>query len=77
MASELDGANYIIPVDDKLERDTDVYDEAFSVDRLLIATEPAKQYRLIILDACRDNPFARTMQRQSRSIGRDLARVDP
>ena len=38
---EVDGANYLIPVDARLERDTDVYDEAFSLDRVLIAVEPA------------------------------------
>jgi hypothetical protein len=33
---------------------------------------------LIILDACRDNPFARKMKRTiaSRAIGRGLAKVD-
>ena len=60
---EVDGTNYLIPVDAKLERDTDVYDEAFSLDRVLLAVEPAKQLRLVILDACRDNPFAKSMKR--------------
>jgi uncharacterized caspase-like protein len=76
---EVDGTNYLIPVDAKLERDTDVYDEAFSLDRVLLAVEPAKQLRLVILDACRDNPFAKNMKKTvaSRAIGRGLARVDP
>src|SRR5262249_45036010 len=34
---EVDGGNYLIPVDAKLERDTDVYDEALSLDRVLLA----------------------------------------
>ena len=76
---EVDGTNYLIPVDAKLERDTDVYDEALSLDRVLVAIEPAKQLRLVILDACRDNPFAKSMKRTiaSRSIGRGLAQVEP
>jgi uncharacterized caspase-like protein len=76
---EVDGTNYLIPVDAKLERDTDVYDEAFSLDRILLAVEPAKQLRLVILDACRDNPFAKNMKKTvaSRSIGRGLAKVEP
>ncbi|WP_454616074.1 caspase family protein [Bradyrhizobium cenepequi] len=76
---EVDGANYLIPVDARLERDTDVYDEAFSLDRVLIAVEPAKKLRLVILDACRDNPFAKTMKRTvaSRAIGQGLAKVEP
>jgi hypothetical protein len=76
---EIDGTNFLIPIDATLERDTDVYDEAFSLDRVLIAIEPAKQLRLVIVDACRNNPFADTMKRTlgSRSIGRGLARVEP
>ena len=76
---EVDGGNYLIPVDAKLERDTDVYDEALSLDRILVAMEPAKKLRLVILDACRDNPFSRTMKRTvaSRAIGQGLAKVEP
>src|SRR3954451_11311667 len=76
---EVDGANYLIPVDAKLERDTDVYDEALSLERILIAIEPAKKLRLVILDACRDNPFTRRMKRTvaSRAIGQGLAKVEP
>jgi uncharacterized caspase-like protein len=76
---EVDGANYLIPVDAKLERDTDVYDEALSLERVLIAIEPAKKLRLVILDACRDNPFSKRMKRTvaSRAIGQGLAKVEP
>jgi len=76
---ELDGNNYLIPVDAMLETDTDVLDEAIPLDRILYAVEPAKQLRLVILDACRDNPFSKTMKRTvaSRAIGRGLAKVEP
>src|ERR1044071_3520073 len=76
---EIDGNNYLVPVDAVLERDVDIYDEALSLERVLIAVEPAKQLRLVILDACRDNPFARKMKRTiaSRAIGRGLAKVEP
>ncbi|WGS24850.1 caspase family protein [Bradyrhizobium sp. ISRA464] len=76
---EIDGTNYLIPTDAKLERDTDIYDEAFSLDRVLLAIEPARQLRVVIVDACRNNPFADTMKRTvaSRSISRGLARVEP
>src|ERR1700681_1764044 len=75
---ELDGNNFLIPVDATLETDTDVYDETFPLDRVLISVEPAKQLRLVILDACRDNPFAKTMKRTiaSRAIGRGLANIE-
>ncbi len=55
------------------------YDEAIALDRILQAIEPAKQLRLVILDACRDNPFAKKMKRTvaSRALGRGLAGVEP
>ncbi len=76
---EVDGTNYLVPVDAVLQRDTDAYDEAITLDRALQVIEPAKQLRLVILDACRDNPFAHTMQRTmaSRALGRGLAGVEP
>lgn len=76
---ELDGANYLIPTDAALETDSDVLDETVALDRALFAVEPAKQLRLVILDACRDNPFAKNMKRTvaSRAIGRGLAKVEP
>ncbi|WP_338690098.1 MULTISPECIES: caspase family protein [unclassified Bradyrhizobium] len=76
---EIDGTNYLIPTDARLERDTDIYDEAFSLDRILLAIEPARQLRVVIVDACRNNPFADTMKRTvaSRAISRGLARVEP
>lgn len=76
---EIDGTNYLIPTDARLERDTDIYDEAFSLDRVLLAIEPARQLRVVIVDACRNNPFADSMKRTvaSRAISRGLARVEP
>jgi uncharacterized caspase-like protein len=76
---ELDGTNYLIPVDASLETDGDVLDETVALERVLFAVEPARQLRLVILDACRDNPFAKTMKRTvaSRAIGRGLAKIEP
>lgn len=76
---EIDGTNYLVPIDATLERDIDAYDEAVPLDRLLTVIEPARKLRLVILDACRDNPFSKTMKRTigSRAIGRGLAKVDP
>jgi peptidoglycan hydrolase-like protein with peptidoglycan-binding domain len=76
---EIDGTNYLLPVDTVLKRDIDVEDEAISLDRVVRTLEPAKRLRLIILDACRDNPFVRTVRRtvETRSIGRGLAKIEP
>src|SRR5580692_11507765 len=76
---EIDGTNYIIPTDAVLERDIDAFDEAIPLDRILTVIEPARKLRLVILDACRDNPFNKSMKRMigSRAIGRGLAKVEP
>jgi uncharacterized caspase-like protein len=76
---EIRGSNYLIPVDAKLRSDYDADDEAVSLERLILAVEPVKQLRLIILDACRDNPFLRRMQRAfaARAVTGGLATVEP
>jgi uncharacterized caspase-like protein len=74
---EVDGVNYLIPTDAKLARDFDVEDETISLDRVLRAIDPARRLRLVILDACRENPFVQSMKRSSRAIGRGFARVEP
>jgi tetratricopeptide (TPR) repeat protein len=76
---EVGGTNYMIPVDAALRSDRDVPDETISLDRVLTATEGARKLRLVIIDACRDNPFVPQMRRTfaARSIGRGLARIEP
>jgi Caspase domain len=54
---EVNGTNYLIPADAKLARDYDVEDEAVALDRIIWALQSVKRLRLILLDACRDNPF--------------------
>src|SRR5262245_2311211 len=75
---EVNGSNYLIPVDAALERDIDVEDETVPLERVSQILEQAKRLRLVILDACRDNPFVHSMRRtmSTRSIGRGLARVE-
>src|SRR5450631_1350726 len=76
---EVSGANYLVPIDAKLGDDRDIQDEAVSVDRILSAVENAKKLRLVMLDACRDNPFLKRMHRSiaTRSISRGLAAIEP
>ncbi len=76
---EVNGINYLVPVDAKLEIDREVELEAVSLNQIMNALEGAKKLRIVLLDACRDNPFARLMRRSvaTRSIGRGLARVEP
>ena len=63
---EMDGVNYLLPVDARLERDVDVRYETVTLDDLLVSTSGAS-LRLVILDACRNNPLARSMRRTSAS----------
>ena len=59
---EMDGANYLVPVDARIERDVDVRYETVTLEDMLASTLGAS-LRLVILDACRNNPLARSMQR--------------
>ena len=54
---EIAGSNYLVPVDAKLSRDYDVEDEAVALDRIIWSLKSVNRLRLILLDACRDNPF--------------------
>src|SRR5471032_1433743 len=76
---EVGGVNYLIPVDAKLASDYDVDDETISLERITLATQPAQKLRLIILDACRDNPFLRTTEHPAatRAIANRLMSVQP
>lgn len=88
---EVNGQNYIIPVDATLKTDRDVQFEAVPVDQIMASIDGARKLKLIILDACRNNPFAAKIQKTgtrdtvamdteggsigTRSIGRGLGEV--
>ena len=76
---EVDGRNFLVPVDARLESDREVEFETVPLDLVSRGVEGASGLGLVILDACRDNPFAASMRRSgaTRSIGRGLARVEP
>ena len=76
---EIGGTNYLVPIDAKLATDGDAQDEAITLDSLVASGKGAKQLRLIILDANRDNPLAKTMKHTmaSRANGYGLTRVEP
>src|SRR6516225_3383870 len=78
---EIGGINYMIPVDAKLASDRDAEDEAITLGRILSSVDGAKQLGLVILDACRDNPFISRMKRPRtaamRAVTAGLALVEP
>ena len=76
---EVDQRNFLVPVDARLASDQDVEFETVPLELVMRSVARASSFRLVILDACRDNPFAASMQRSgaTRAIGRGLARVEP
>ncbi|MET3900979.1 putative caspase-like protein [Devosia sp. UYZn731] len=76
---ELEGVNYLIPVDAVLSRDVDIETEAVPLERVLEATQGATRLQLIMLDACRNNPFLLDIKRTlgENSVGKGLARIEP
>lgn len=74
---EVDGRNYLVPTDATLTEATDAEFEAIPLDNARTAVSGASRLRLVILDACRNNPFKLASANGSRSVGRGLARVEP
>jgi tetratricopeptide (TPR) repeat protein len=88
---EVGGVNYLVPTDARLAADRDIQFEAVPLDQVLAAVDTAKKLKLVVLDACRDNPFSPRKTEApevaaapastggakitSRSIGRGLAEV--
>ncbi len=70
---QVKGRNYLIPVDARIESESDVEHESIDVGRVLGKMEDAgNPVNIVILDACRDNPFAKSF----RSSSAGLARMD-
>ena len=76
---EMGGENWLIPVDAELKSDNDVDNEAISLRAVTLQVAGANTLGLIILDACRNNPFANRIQRTARvrAVDRGLSRVEP
>jgi formylglycine-generating enzyme required for sulfatase activity len=79
---QVDHENYLLPADAKLEREHDLVYEALSLDLFLGEVSQAKKVGILLLDACRNNPFVDRMSRGFNIVGRTssvqkgLARVD-
>jgi hypothetical protein len=75
---QVDGENYLVPLKAQLNRENDVRYEAVPLGKILNAMEDAQtQVNIVIIDACRDNPFYRRWRsrRRSSSSVRGLAPV--
>ncbi|RWF16626.1 MAG: hypothetical protein EOS25_19585, partial [Mesorhizobium sp.] len=77
---QVDGDNFMIPVDAQLVSHNDLDFEALPIELVLSAMERNAKVNLVFLDACRDNPLASTLARsmgtRSMAVGRGLAKLD-
>ena len=77
---EVGGENWLIPVDAKLLADVDAEDEAIELSYLMGKLRGTRKLGLVILDACRNNPFSAKMTRTNginRAVTRGFAGVEP
>jgi uncharacterized caspase-like protein len=77
---QVDGRNFLIPVDAKFQHPLHVEYEAIGLDRVMAGAAEARKLGLVILDSCRNNPFINRLNkdgRGKRSVGEGLARVEP
>ncbi|MEC9343466.1 MAG: caspase family protein [Pseudomonadota bacterium] len=73
---EVDHRNYLIPVDAVLETVRRIPFETVSLDHVMAALDGVKGLRIVLLDACRNNPFVARAAGASRSLGRGLSGVE-
>jgi uncharacterized caspase-like protein len=77
---EISGENYLVPVDARLAHVRDLEYETVSLASVLSAVESARRLKLVILDACRNNPLGHKIVLRSgptRGLGRGLGRIEP
>lgn len=76
---EIGGVNYLVPVDAKLAADKDAETQAVAIEQVIAAVGAARKVRLVMLDACRDNPFAPTMQRtlSLKLVDKGFSNIEP
>lgn len=77
---EINGDNWLIPVDAELKRDTDAANEAINLQSVMLQVSSTTSLGLVILDACRNNPFAAKMNRSialRAAPSSGLGRIEP
>jgi tetratricopeptide (TPR) repeat protein len=76
---EIGGVNYLIPVDARLKADSDAETQAVALEQVIASVAGARKLRLVMLDACRDNPFEKAMQRTIalKLVNRGFSNIEP
>jgi len=67
---EIDGKNWLIPVDAEIKSELEIYAEAINLETLIDISVMPKLIGLVVLDACRNDPFAATNLAAGRSLSR-------
>lgn len=66
---QVEGRNYLIPVDAEIAAEADVEYESVEVGRVLAKMATAQNaMNLVILDACRNNPYARSFRSAAQGL---------
>lgn len=67
---QVDGENYLVPTDARLSNKNDVNYDCVATGRILGRLEDSgTKTNIVILDACRDNPFERSWSRSTKGSG--------
>jgi formylglycine-generating enzyme required for sulfatase activity len=76
---EVNGVNYLLPVEARIATERTVALEAVPLSTVMDIAAGARRLGLVVLDACRDNPLANSMQRAdgTKGLTRGLGRVEP
>lgn len=76
---QIDGENWLIPVDAELATDLNVANETIGLQAFTRAVSNTSKLGLVMLDACRVNPFLAKMRgtKLSRAVDRGFSRVEP
>lgn len=72
---QINGVNYLVPTDVSLTNTETLQFSAVKISEIIDNFMPAKT-RLVFLDACRDNPLARSLRRSRNAAGSGLAAMD-
>jgi uncharacterized caspase-like protein len=77
---QIDGQNYLVPIDAQIDEGSTMAFELVKLDDVIEALGYTEGTRLLVLDACRSNPFAKSFVQRNGARGgeitRGLARIE-
>ncbi len=74
---QVNGQNYLVPIDAELKSETDLEFATINLDFVLTLMKNASKTQIVLLDACRDNPMARSLRPTTRSSGASAGLARP